>query len=141
MSASPRTTTSPREKPPLFEPPEIVLDEMIISASIALPINAENFSRLIATNFLVAMCARDRKLERQFFEDVLVTAFNFQNRLIRIGMINTMLENLEEGKGFGTTDMKEELGRHMKSAADHQHKLSQCLKLFGEMRSAEDPVQ
>lgn len=86
------------------------------------------------------MAARDRKLTRQFFEEILVTTFNLQNRMVRISCLNMMLEHLESGEGFGTTEMKAEVERHMNQAAAHKSTLVQCLKLFSEMRKEEDSV-
>ncbi len=132
--------TSPPAKLPLFEPPDRVINADVLSEHLAKIINSENFTTLIASNFLMAMSARDRRLARSYFEDVLVTTFNFQNRLVRIAELNTMLENLASGKGFSTTDIKAEVNRHMVQAIQHQARLMQTLELFKEMRGPEDPV-
>lgn len=86
------------------------------------------------------MCARDRKLQRKFFEEVLVTTFNLQNRLVRISVLNVMLEQLAKGEGFSSTEIRTELARHMESALEHQTKLVRCVQLFKEMRAPGDPV-
>jgi hypothetical protein len=86
------------------------------------------------------MAARDRKLTRQYFDDVLVTAFNFQNRLVRISELASVIEHLEGGKDFNLEQVRQEMARHMASAQAQQHTLLSTLKLFGEMRTPEDPV-
>ena len=124
----------------MFERPDQVVDEDLLFHHFNKDITAENFSALMASNYLIALVARDRKLKREFFEEVLVTTFNFQNRLVRISELNTMLENLEAGKGFSSTEIKDEVARHMEIALRHQAKLLLTLKLFDEMRGPEDPV-
>jgi Na+/H+ antiporter NhaB len=124
----------------LFEQPDLHINERVLADKLSLPINAENFTALIASNFLTAMDAHDRRVIRPIFEEVLVATFNFQNRLVRIAELNSMLENLESGKGFSTTEIREEVKRHMDSAMEHQYKLLQRLKIFQEMRGEEDPV-
>jgi hypothetical protein len=124
----------------LFERPDKVVDEDILRHHFDKEITAENFSALMAANYLIALVARDRKLNREYFEEVLVTTFNFQNRLVRISELNTMLEHLEAGKGFSSTEIREEVERHMEIALRHQAKLLLTLRLFDEMRGPEDPV-
>ena len=124
----------------MFERPDRVVDEDILRLHFNKDITAENFTALMAANYLIALVARDRKLSREYFEEVLVTTFNFQNRLVRIAELNTMLENLEAGKGFSSTEIKEEVDRHMEIALRHQAKLLLTLNLFDEMRGPEDPV-
>ncbi len=116
------------------------INEAALAEHLAKVINSENFTALIASNFLMAMNARDRRLGRDYFEDVLVTTFNFQNRLVRIAELNTMLENLARGEGFSTTDIRVEINRHMVQAIQHQARLVQVLELFREMRGPGDPV-
>ena len=94
----------------------------------------------MASNFLFALNAHDRRLAREYFEEILVTTFNFQNRLVRIAELNTMLEHLAAGTGFSTTEIKAEVDRHMAIAAGHQAKLMAVLHLFAEMRNPEDSV-
>jgi len=117
-----------------------VLNEDVLADKIGLPINAENFSTLIASNFLLAMDARDHRLTRDEFENVLVLSFNFQNRMVRISEIAMLLEKLAAGEGFGTTDLTLEMTRHMAQAQIHQIELQKTLALFQEMRRPEDPV-
>lgn len=139
MAVTQRTTTSP-PKPPPFEPPELVLNEPRLYETLSLPINAENFNTLIASNFLLAMDARDRKLTRDVFEEVLVICFNLQNRLVRIAELNLMLENLEKGEGFGTTAIQATIDRHMRDATAHRTNLLAALRMFQQMRGPGDSV-
>ena len=133
-------TTTPPAKSPLFESPELVLSESVLIEALSRTVDSTNFNTLLSANFLTAMVARDRRLTRDYFEEVLVTSFNLQNRLVRIKELNIMLENLAAGRGFSTTEIKEKIAKHMDEAADHQHKLLQCLSLFQEMRGEGDPV-
>lgn len=135
MSLPPMTTKSPS-----LEPPELHINEALLAAKLALPINAENFSALIACNYLMAMAARDRKLTRENFQDLLVTTFNFQNRLVRISEVGTLLETLESETPVDIEGLKGELHRHWHLAVQNQMSLLNSLRLFSEMRSAEDPV-
>ena len=138
MPVSPRTTTSPPTGK--FELPEPYVNEAILGQHLSKQINPENFSTLVASNFLVALAARDRRLTRDMFEDVLVTAFNFQNRLVRISELSILLEHLEGGKEINVPAIQEEIKRHMDTAYSHQAKLIGALMLFQEMRGPEDPV-
>ncbi len=137
----PRTTTP--KSPPLrdrFEPPDRLINELALHDHLHQIITAENFSTLIASNFLVALDAFDRRLTRDSFEEVLVTTFNFQNRLVRIAELNMIAENIEEGKDLNLDEIKLEVDRHMATAAAYQAKLCATLRLFQEMRSPEDTV-
>ncbi len=137
MPESQRTTTLlPKE----FAQPDVTINEAALHAHLNQDITAETFSALIASNFLMALDAYDRRLTRDYFEEVLITTFNFQNRLVRIAELNTMLEHLGTGDGFGTTEIKAEIDRHMDTATGHQAKLIATLRLFQEMRGKEDPV-
>lgn len=138
MAVTQRTTTPPKQPP--FEPPELVLNEPQLYETLSLPINAENFNTLIASNFLLAMDARDRKLTRDVFEEVLVVCFNLQNRLVRIAELNLMLENLKKGEGFGTAAIQATIDRRIHDATVHRTKLLATLRMFQEMRGPEDSV-
>jgi len=124
----------------LFERPETELDTAVLAHHLRQDISAQSFTSLVTATYLVALAARDRKLTREYFDEVLVTTFNFHNRLVRIAELNTMLENLDAGKGFSTSELKDEVERHMEIALRHQAKLLLTLKLFEEMRSPEDPI-
>lgn len=124
----------------MFERPETDLDTDVLSHHLRQDITAESFTSLVTATYLVALAARDRKLTREYFDEVLVTTFNFHNRLVRIAELNTMLENLAAGKGFSSSEIKEEVERHQEIALRHQAKLLLTLKLFDEMRGPEDPV-
>ena len=139
MSGSQRTTTSAPAKPPLFEPPESHVDERALLAQLELEINAQNFSTLLSANFLVALDGHDRKLKREFYEDVLALTFNFQNRLTRIAQLGRMVDIVEEG-GDIKEHLKEEAVKHFKQAVIHQERIQKVLKLYSEMRGPEDPV-
>jgi hypothetical protein len=132
------TMSQDPEKLPLFEPPELVINETVLAGHLGLEINAENFPTLIASNFLMALDARDHKLTRENFEEVMVMAFNFQNRLIRVAELNTVLEYIEAGKGV--EEIKLDISRHLASAKTHQASLLRALQTFGQMRGPEDPV-
>jgi hypothetical protein len=136
----PQMTTSQPDKRPLFEPPENVINEPLLYSKLNQNVTPATFSELIASNFLMSMVAHDRRVTRDVFEDVMVTAFNFQNRLVRISELHQMLERLAEGQGFGTTVIKNDVARHMESALSHRDRLLETLKLFGEMRGKEDSV-
>ena len=124
----------------MFERPDAELDEDIIANHLKQPISAESFASMVTATYLTALAARDRKLTREYFDEVLVTTFNFHNRLVRIAELNTMLENLAAGKGFSSGEIKQEIDRHMEIALRHQNKLLLTLSLFDEMRSPGDSV-
>jgi len=123
----------------LFEPPESHVDERALLAQLELEINAQNFSTLLSANFLVALDGHDRKLKREFYEDVLALTFNFQNRLTRIAQLGRMVDIVEEG-GDIKEHLKEEAVKHFKQAVIHQERIQKVLKLYSEMRGPEDPV-
>ena len=123
----------------MFEPPESHVDERALLAQLELEINAQNFSTLLSANFLVALDGHDRKLKREFYEDVLALTFNFQNRLTRIAQLGRMVDIVEEG-GDIKEHLKEEAVKHFKQAVIHQERIQKVLKLYSEMRGPEDPV-
>lgn len=122
-----------------FESPDFEINEAALAERLALDITPENLTPLVTANFLVAMDARDRRLTRQYFEDVMVMAFNFQNRLVRLAELTSMVRAIHAGKD-PMVEIQGDIARHIASAKTHQHNLLQVLKLFGEMRGAEDPV-
>jgi hypothetical protein len=131
---------SPPEKPPLFESPDLHLDENDLLAAMSKEIGADNFQTLIYANYLMALCAHDHRCQRPVFAEILVTAFNYQNRLVRYSEKAMILDALEKGEGFGTTVIKADRDRHLAQAKDMQDKLIQTLQLLKEMRTPEDPV-
>lgn len=125
----------------LFEPPDTGhIDEEKLVSVMALPLNAQHFAALIYGNFQVALAAHDHRLLRPIFEKILVTAFNFQNRAVRYAELQNMLDCLEKGQGFGTTEIKAERDRHLTVAAQHQQELVNAVMTFREMRAPEDSV-
>lgn len=130
------------EKPPRFEQPDLGhIDEQQLLLGIQLPLtNPIHFTNLLLSNHLVVMAAHDHRCDRRIFEELLVTSLNFQNRAVRYAEMCTMLECLEEGKGFGTTDIKAERDKHLAQARELQGKLVNMVQLLQEMRTEEDPV-
>jgi hypothetical protein len=106
----------------------------------ALPLNHDNFSQLLFSNFLTSMAAHDHRCRREIFAEILVTGMNFQNRAVRYAELMSMLECLESGKGFSTTEIKAEAERNLAAATQHQQKLVQTIQLMRQMRTGEDPV-
>lgn len=137
---SQRTTTSPPAKPPLFESPEQLVDEELTLAILNQPLNVDTFNPLINAACHTILAAFDRRCTREIFQDIVVTACNFQNRAVRYAELSCMLGNLSEGKGFGTTEIKAERERQLGLLAPHQKKLVSILELFQEMRDPGDPV-
>jgi hypothetical protein len=135
---SPQMTTTSRT--PQFEQPDIVLSEQALIDILSRPINYENFNPMMSANYMAIMAARDRKLTRSMFEEVLVNSYNFQNRLVRIAELGTMLEHLYAGEGFGTTDLKTSMARHLELASGQQDTIVATLKLFQHMRAPGEPV-
>lgn len=136
----PTTTTPTGPASTAFEPPDVILNEALLADRLSLPINAQNFPILLASNYLMAMAARDRKVTRQYFDDILVTAMNFQNRLVRISELAAVIERLQSGKDIDLETVKQEMAQHIASAQAQQYTLLQTLKLFREMRAPEDAV-
>jgi len=136
MSASPLTTTSPTGK---FESPDFVINEKVLAERLAAEILPENLTPLVTANFLLAMDARDRRLTREYFEEVLVATFNFQNRLVRLAELGSLLASITQGKDL-QKEVETDIATHMASAKSHQHHLLKVLRLFGEMRGESDSV-
>ena len=67
-------TTTPPAKAALFESPELVLSESILIEALSRTVDSTNFNTLLSANFLTAMVARDRRLTRDYFEEVLSPA-------------------------------------------------------------------
>src|SRR6516165_10282484 len=116
-----------------FARPERVIDEGLLAACLAKPINAETFSALISSNYLMVMDAYDHRCTRENFSDIVVLALNFQNRLVRLAEMKTMQENMLS-PDYTPDAFNEEIDRHMTQAMEYQQTLRQTLRLFQEMR-------
>jgi hypothetical protein len=119
--------------------PDFEINEQVLAERIILEITPENLTPLVTANFLLAMDAHDRRLTRNYFEDVLVMTFNFQNRLVRLAELGNMVAAIAQGKDL-MTEVKSDIARHIASAKSHQQNLLNVLKLFREMRGKEDSV-
>ena len=121
------------------EPPELVLDERVIAERIALPIGPKNFFTLINTNLLFALLARDRKVARDYFHDLMIATFNFQNRLIRIQELSMLKEKIEAGE-LEKDYLDKEIAGNFEAARAQQFTLLSALKTFAQMRGPGDTV-
>jgi hypothetical protein len=122
-----------------FKQPDAIIDEGSLAIQLAQPINADTFSSLLTGNFLLVMDAYDHRCERQHFQDIVVNAFNLQNRLVRFAEIKG-LEEQAEMPGFGAADLKSDGARHLASAMEYKRLAQRTLALLREMRKPEDSV-
>jgi hypothetical protein len=136
MTGTPSTTTPPEAEKADFTQPEREIDEEALLRHLSRPITADSFSALITSNFLVVMDAYDHRCKREYFQDIVVNAFNLQNRLVRIAE----LKSLQEVMDPVPDSLKGDIDRHMASAMEYKKIMIQTLRLLREMRTPEDPV-
>jgi hypothetical protein len=137
MTGTPSTTTPPQAD---FTQPERLIDEDTLAIQLSKPINAETFTHLITSNFLMVMNAYDHRCERPYFQDIVVNAFNFQNRLVRIAELNGLREQMEMPDLDVQLTIKDEVDRHMVSAMEYKATMQKALRLMQEMRRPGEPV-
>jgi hypothetical protein len=135
MTATPPTTIPHAG----FKRPDKLVDENLLAHHLAMPITADTFSALISSNFLMIMDAYDHRCQRDCFQDLVIIAMNFQNRLVRLAEMKTLQANLAS-PDFTPEILEEDIDRHMISAMEYQRTLQQTLALFREMRLPGDPV-
>lgn len=128
------------KSPPRFEPPEVHLNEIEMRRRLSLPLTGENFYALVTTNFLVALAAYDHKVTRDYFEKLLVTTFNFQNRMVRCSELGSVIDKIEGGEPLILSELKEEMGAQLAAAEAERHAILKTMELFAEMRGPEDSV-
>lgn len=122
-----------------FERPDLEINETVLADRLAVEILPDNLSLLVGAGFLLAMDARDRRLAREYFQDVLTLTFNFQNRLVRLAELATLAQALASGKDLAA-EIEANIAKHMATARDHQDRLQQVLRMFTEMRGESDSV-
>lgn len=135
----PRPTITKLDRLTTFEPPEVVYDEDAIAQRIALPVNPKNFFTLLNTNVLFALLAWDHRVSREYFHDLMITTFNFQNRLIRIQELSMLKEKMAAGE-VDEDYLNKEIAGNMAAAQAQQTAVIHALKTFGHMRGPEDKV-
>lgn len=135
----PQPTITKLDRLTSFAPPEQVLNERTIAERIALPVTPQNFFTLLNTNILFMLLARDHQVDRDYFHDLMITTFNFQNRLIRIQELSMLKEKMVAGE-LVKDYLDEELSGNMAAAKAQQHALLVVLDTFAQMRGPEDPV-
>src|SRR6185436_14335119 len=134
-------TTTPPPETGTFELPELLLNEEVIGQYLEQSISLDNTQTLISASFFLAMAAYDRRCMRDNFQQILMSACNFQNLLLQIAEMGHILGTLDNNsKEDAIVQLKSDMARYFTRAEQRQQELLATLELFGQMRGEDDSV-